>query len=82
MSRNATVLSLFTMCVAFAGCAAAPARSKSQTRTEVVKATTPHDDAKQNSHAVPEVTSTVTAFERVVVLRLTTPISCAVSKAR
>lgn len=39
------------------------------TRTEVVKATTPHDDSKPNSDAVPEAYAISGQFERVVVLR-------------
>lgn len=40
-----------------------------QTRVEVTKATTPQDDAKPNSDAVPEVYALSGQFERVVVLR-------------
>src|SRR4051794_689884 len=40
-----------------------------QTRTEVTKATTPHDDAKPNSPAVPDVYAIPGHFERVLVLR-------------
>src|SRR3954451_12094777 len=40
-----------------------------QTRTEVTKATTPHDDAKPNSPAVPDVYAIGGRFERVLVLR-------------
>lgn len=43
--------------------------SAAETRTEVVKATTPADDAKANSAAVPEVYAIEGKFERVVVLR-------------
>jgi uncharacterized protein len=63
MLRNATVRFSFTICAALLGC------SGSQTQSEVVKATTPHDDAKANSSAVPEGYSIETAFERVVILR-------------
>jgi predicted DNA-binding protein with PD1-like motif len=47
--------------------ALAPAQ---ETRTEVVKATTPHDDSKKNSDAVPEVYAIPAQFKRVIVLRL------------
>lgn len=40
-----------------------------ETRTEVVRATTPADDAKPNSTAVPDVYAVEGKFERVVVLR-------------
>ena len=40
-----------------------------QTRTEVVKPTTPHDDSKPNSDRVPEVYAIAGQFERIVVLR-------------
>lgn len=40
-----------------------------QTRTEVVKATTPADDAKANNPKVPDVYAVTGQFERVVVLR-------------
>ena len=40
-----------------------------QSRTEVTKATTPHDDAKPNSPAVPDVYAIGGHFERVVVDR-------------
>jgi len=40
-----------------------------QTRTEVIKATTPADDAKANSETVPDVYAVSGQFERVVVLR-------------
>lgn len=40
-----------------------------QSRTEVTKATTPHDDAKPNSPRVPDVYAIGGHFERVVVLR-------------
>ena len=62
MSRNAPGFS-FVVFVALAACGG------TQTRSEVVKATTPHDDAKPNSSAVPDVYAIETAFERVVVLR-------------
>jgi predicted DNA-binding protein with PD1-like motif len=39
-------------------------------RTEVAKPTTPADDAKPNSPAVPEVYAATGQFERVVVVRL------------
>jgi predicted DNA-binding protein with PD1-like motif len=39
------------------------------TRTEVTKATTPHDDSKPNSDAVPDVYAVNTRFDRVVILR-------------
>jgi predicted DNA-binding protein with PD1-like motif len=40
-----------------------------QTRTEVTKTTTPHDDAKPNSPTVPDVYALSGHFERVLVLR-------------
>jgi predicted DNA-binding protein with PD1-like motif len=40
-----------------------------QTRTEVTKVTTPHDDAKPNSPTVPDVYAIGGRFERVLVLR-------------
>ena len=40
-----------------------------QTRTEVTKATTPADDSKPNSDAVPEVYAIEGKFERILVLR-------------
>ncbi len=40
-----------------------------QTRTEVTKATTPTDDAKPNSPAVPEVYAIEGQFDRILVLR-------------
>ncbi len=40
-----------------------------QTRTEVTKPTTPHDDSKPNSDQVPEVYAVSAQLERVVVLR-------------
>ena len=40
-----------------------------QTRTEVTKATTPHDDARPNSPAVPDVYALSGHFERVLVFR-------------
>jgi predicted DNA-binding protein with PD1-like motif len=40
-----------------------------ETRTEVVKATTPADDAKPNSATVPDVYAIEGKFERVVILR-------------
>ncbi len=40
-----------------------------QTRTEVTKATTPHDDAKPNSPAVPDVYAISGQFKQVLVLR-------------
>ena len=44
----------------------APAEKKI---TEITKATTPHDDAKPNSAAVPEAYAITGQFERIVVLR-------------
>jgi len=41
-----------------------------ETRTEVTKATTPADDSKLNSDAVPDVYAISAQFERVVILRL------------
>jgi predicted DNA-binding protein with PD1-like motif len=46
---------------------AAPAQ---QTRTEITKATTEHDDSKPNSPEVPDVYTLTGDFERVVVVRL------------
>lgn len=40
-----------------------------RTRTEVVRATTPHDDSKPNSDKVPDVYAISGQFERIVVLR-------------
>src|SRR5262245_59629639 len=40
-----------------------------QTRTEVIKATTPVDDSKPNSSDVPEAYAITGQFERVLVLR-------------
>jgi predicted DNA-binding protein with PD1-like motif len=40
-----------------------------QTRTKVIKATTPADDARANSETVPDVYAVSGQFERVVVLR-------------
>ena len=48
--------------------AAAPAAAQ-LTRTEVTKPTTPADDAKANSSAVPDVVAASGQFRRVVVLR-------------
>ena len=49
--------------------ASASALSAAETRTEIVKATTPADDAKPLSPAVPDVYATEGKFERIVVLR-------------
>lgn len=48
--------------------AAAPLAA-AETRTEVIRATTPADDAKPNSAAVPDVYAIDGKFERVVILR-------------
>ena len=40
-----------------------------ETRTEIVKATTPEQDAKPNSPSVPDVYAIDAKFERVVILR-------------
>jgi predicted DNA-binding protein with PD1-like motif len=40
-----------------------------QMRTEVIKATTPHDDAKPNSPTVPDVYAISGHFERILVFR-------------
>jgi hypothetical protein len=40
-----------------------------RTKTEVTKATTPHDDSKPNSDVVPDVYAVSGRFERVVTLR-------------
>jgi predicted DNA-binding protein with PD1-like motif len=58
-----TVLSLF---LSLALCSTALAQ---QTRTEVVKPTTPEDDAKLNSAAVPDVYALEGQFDRILVLR-------------
>ncbi len=63
MSRNASGPFVLSMLIALAGC------SGTQTRSEVVKATTPYEDGKANSAAVPDGYAITTAFERVVVLR-------------
>jgi predicted DNA-binding protein with PD1-like motif len=49
--------------------APASALRAQQTRTEVTKATTPYDDAKPNSPAVPDVYALSGQFERVLVFR-------------
>ncbi len=48
---------------------AATTLAAQETRTEVTKATTPADDAKENSDSVPDVTTTSGQFKRVIVLR-------------
>ena len=40
-----------------------------ETRTEITKATTPADDSKENSAAIPEVYAINGQFDRVVILR-------------
>ncbi len=57
--RNACVLFLML----------APLLPGQQTKTEVTKATTPAQDAKPNSDAVPQVYAISGQFERVLVLR-------------
>lgn len=47
----------------------AAAASAAETRTEIVRATTPELDAKKNSADVPDVYAVEGAFERIVVLR-------------
>jgi hypothetical protein len=47
---------------------ALPALSQ-KTRTEITKATTPHDDSKPNSDSVPAVYAVESQFRRVLVLR-------------
>jgi len=47
----------------------AGAASAQMTKTEIVKPTTPKDDAKANSPEVPEVYAVSGEFKRVVVLR-------------
>lgn len=59
-----TLASLFLLL--FFCSAIAPAQV---TRTEITKATTPHDDSKANSPDVPDVYAISGQFERVVVLR-------------
>jgi len=41
-----------------------------ETRTEIVKPTTPHDDSKANSASVPDAYAISGKFERIVVIRL------------
>lgn len=53
-------------CALVLAAAALPAQ---QTRTEVVKATTPADDAKPNSDKVPDVYAISGQFQRILVLR-------------
>lgn len=48
---------------------AAPVLPAAETRTEVVRATTPAEDAKPNSPAVPDVYAIDGKFDRVVILR-------------
>jgi predicted DNA-binding protein with PD1-like motif len=48
--------------------AAVPLRSQ-ETRTEITKATTPAEDSKANSRAVPDVYAISGTFDRVLVLR-------------
>ena len=48
---------------------AATAAAGQETRYEVVKPTTPEDDARPNSPEVPDATATVVDFQRVLVLR-------------
>lgn len=56
--------------IATAAAVAAFAETKTQiTKTEIVKATTPHDDSKANSDKVPDVYAIEGKIERVVVLR-------------
>src|SRR4051794_17473985 len=55
--------------LALVAIAPAPILLAQQTRTEVTKATTPHDDAKPNSPAVPDVCAIAGRFERVLVFR-------------
>ena len=49
--------------------ALAGALSATETRTEIVNATTPAEDAKANSDQVPDVYAVAGKFERIVVLR-------------
>jgi predicted DNA-binding protein with PD1-like motif len=55
--------------VSLAVLGAAPLLRAAETRTEVVKPTTPADDAKANSASVPDVTAVSGKFDRVVILR-------------
>jgi hypothetical protein len=48
--------------------AAVPLRGQ-ETRTEITKATTPAEDSKANSSAVPDVYVINGKFERIVILR-------------
>jgi ABC-type uncharacterized transport system auxiliary subunit len=57
MSRIASVVCAFSLSAALSACAG------TATKREVVKPTTPYDDTKPNSNAVPEGYSMATAFE-------------------
>ncbi len=63
MRRHSCRLLASVLCLS-AGCAHGPER------VELVKATTPHDDSKPNSSAVPDVYALSAELERVVILRL------------
>jgi predicted DNA-binding protein with PD1-like motif len=63
MLRNASVVFVLSASVTLVAC------SGTQTRREVVKATTPFDDGKPNSSAVPDGYAITSAFDKVVVLR-------------
>ena len=63
MSRKTTLLVAAFVCGVLVACAS------TQSRTEIIKPTTLHDDQKSNSGAVPDGYAIETAFERVVVLR-------------
>jgi predicted DNA-binding protein with PD1-like motif len=54
----------FVLSIAFAAMLAAQ-----ETRTEVLRPTTPKDDAKGNSSSVPDVFAISSQFQRVVILR-------------
>jgi predicted DNA-binding protein with PD1-like motif len=57
------------MRVSFLFCLLCVSLSAQETRNEVVKATTPEQDAKANSNKVPEVYALTGNFSKVVVLR-------------
>ena len=63
MRLNLLTIVLVTVCLMTAGCRSQPSR------TEVTNPTTPADDAKPNSDAVPEVIAIPSQFERIIVLR-------------
>lgn len=60
---------LLPILVVIATVATATTLAAQQSRVEVIKPTTPHDDSKPNSDAVPDAYAMAGRFERVVVLR-------------